>query len=622
VNNHPQHKHSQKNSNRDRRNTSSPQSQLSPCPQGISESSMLSISAPYNFVPLSGWVHLPEWGKTVSHDWPFQDGVSGEIAYTIHVNSPLLVGGKQCKAKSDTPGEVHPFCLPDERVAIPGSSIKGMLRAVVEIASFGRMRMVDSQRPGLRDISGPFVKKSYTDRVRGRVKTGFLRQADGKNYIIPCRMVRLEHRTLENVLNVSKPIFQARADVKKKYDVWQEACSKNKFDSQIITFDIGSDDALNLFKGSIKGVPVFTGQISDSTRPKGKHRDFIFYEPNESEKREVDMNEWRDFLQIHGDENEKSDMSWPGYWKKQYRGGSDVPVFYVDHGDRIHIGLAYMPKLAGDFSTLDMIKHASPEHCNMPGIEYGYDFSDLLFGCTGELQEDALRGRVSCETAIIATQNPKVQKQPSTILNGPKPTYFPNYLTQKTDIKGLRLSGEQYATYVETPESRDTTLRGFKRYPARPSEKSQVQALTPEQKTNKKVQVVLHTLPADTEFKGRIIFHNLKPQELGALLWAISLDGNSALHHGLGMGKAFGFGQIAIAIDAESSRIIPNDPHQAASSLHPELQKQYRQCFEEHMEQSATRSGGWRGSPQIANLLAMADPFAEEKLPKAWSYAT
>ncbi|HFD17052.1 MAG TPA: hypothetical protein ENJ38_12220, partial [Rhodospirillales bacterium] len=54
--------------------------------------------------------------------------------------------------------QVHPFRLPDGRYAIPGSSLKGLIRAVVEIAGFGRMRMVDDIRPGLRDISGKYVK--------------------------------------------------------------------------------------------------------------------------------------------------------------------------------------------------------------------------------------------------------------------------------------------------------------------------------------------------------------------------------------------------------------------------------------------------------------------------------
>ncbi len=65
------------------------------CPDNLSEENMRAISAPYNFVPLSDYVHIPEWSKRASHDWPFEDGLSGEIHYTLVAESPLLVGGEQ-----------------------------------------------------------------------------------------------------------------------------------------------------------------------------------------------------------------------------------------------------------------------------------------------------------------------------------------------------------------------------------------------------------------------------------------------------------------------------------------------------------------------------------------------
>lgn len=586
-----------------------------PCPEGITKHSMQAISSPYNFVPLPNWVHLPEWGKAASHDWPFQDGISGEIHYTLHTDSPLLVGGKQTKATDSAPGKISPFKLPDGRYAIPGSSIKGMLRAVVEIIGFGRMRMVDEQRPGLRDISGKFVKRSYIGRVRNKVKTGFLQQTNGKIRLVPCSMIRLEHRSLEKALGVKEPIFKVM-NVREKYQRWENICKTKQLEANQISFDPDTPDATNLFDGATKGIPVFTGQISDSTKEKGKRRDFIFYDPREADACEVTDEEWRDFLRIHGDEGDEGGMPWPGYWRGQFRHGHRVPVFYVMHGARKHIGLAYMPKLAGDFSTLDMIEHAAPEHRTVPGMQNGYDLADLLFGTVGDTQGDALRGRVSCETARLVKEGEPLQQQDDTILNSPKPTYFPNYLTQKTNSGGDKLAVDgQYATYVETQESSRSTLRGFKRYPARPSEQTHVQPLTQEQAVNKRVQVRLLTLQPELEFKGRIVFHNLKPEELGALLWALTWGDDESLRHSLGMGKSFGFGQTHIEIDTEASRLMPNDPAQAALTLSSATRQHYRQCFEDHMENHALAHGGWRVSPQIANLLAMANPSAANKLP-------
>jgi len=584
-----------------------------PCPKGISKERMKAISAPYNFVPLANWVYTPEWGLLVSQDHPFSDGLSGLIDYTLTATSPLLVGGKQSKATESAPGEVKPFQLPNGRYAVAGSSLKGMIRSVIEIAGFGRMRLVDDAHPGLRDITGKFVEQSYTSKVRNKVKTGFLRaRTDGEQEIVPCRMARLSHRDLESFLNTAAPIFRTRLSVRGKYQEWSRLCRDRHLRTEELSFDHAGFDAGNPGRGSHMGFPVFTGQISDSTKPKGKYKDFVFFDTDEHHAIPVAEDVWRDFLHVHGnDQDDKSDMSWPGYWRKRFHQGERVPVFYLQDGEYLRIGLAYMPKLAGDYSIYDLIDKASPAHRQDPGRQHGYDLADLLFGAVNsKQQQDALRGRVSFETAV-ASGTPSVQQQTDTILNGPKPTYFPNYLNQQSDPAKGTLSGAQYATYIDTG-GKPPQVRGFKRYPARPEAK--VQALSGEQQDNNRVKVRLHTLQ-EAEFSGRIVFHNLKPAELGALLWALTWDGKAELRHGLGMGKSFGFGQVHFDIDS-NSRVIPNNPQEQEYSLGTIPIRTLINAFKCEMEGAANIHGGWETSPQIANLLAMADPAAAETLPQ------
>ncbi len=622
---------------------------LGPCPGGVSKENMEAISAPYNFVPLADWVHIPEWKDQVSHDLPFRDGFCGEIAYRLVAESPLLVGGNQQGDNGDNPGEVKFFKTPDG-YAIPGSSLKGMLRAVVEIAGFGRFRMVDDGRPGLRDITGRFVADSYAAKLRGdthnqdKVRAGFLHQRDDGGYvIIPCKMVRLDHRKLAGWLDVQEikmvkgrdgnekqvktPIFNRdkHRAVAKKYQRWEELCKQNHVTHNLIQVSITDGQVTDLC-GSIDAVPVLTGQISDfrDDKPhgnrKGKYKDFVFYEPDEKKPVQVPDASWRDFLRIHGDEEKgkrAEEMSWPGYWKKKFRGGEQVPVFYVQDGCLLRIGLAYMPKLAGDFSLHNMIEHSSNEHLQPSGQEYGYDLADLLFGVTnGNKQDDSLRGRVSCETALVEGE-PQVEQQPDTILNSPKPTYFPNYITQDTNPETWKLNtGKQYATYMETQQSRSPTLRGFKRYPARPEDMTHVQMLTEEQRVNRKIQVRLYALPKMTVFSGRILFHNLKQEELGALLWAVAWGGEETLRHGLGMGKPFGFGQVRFEINHEASRLTPNDPDKEETSFDRNAIQDLMSKFSEHMERACSaQDHSWRNSLQLANLLAMAEPKVADELP-------
>lgn len=589
--------------------------QLPPCEasQADMKAALTVISAPYNFVPLADWVHCPDWGTLVNHDLPLEKGVSGEIPYTLVAETPILVGGEQRPGTEHVPGEVD-FARTPAGYAIPGSALRGMLRSVVEIAAFGRMRQVDDVRHGLRDISGP-AAAAYTGKVRNQVKTGFLRRSGEGLEVVPCNMVRLDHRDIESWLGVGKPVFRARTNVGQKYAVWQNAVGQ-RCAPMSLPFDPDSGEATNLGRGREVGFPVFTGQISDSTKPRGKRRDFVFYAPRPREALAIRDEDWRAFLLIHGDEENNADMSWPGYWRNRFGRGEEIPVFYLDDGTtrdgrrKIRLGLAYMPKLAWDFSVHDLINHT--DECHLEGPDQGgkYDMADLLFGALGDEPARHLKGRVSCGLAMAAG-DPQPEATETTILNGPKPTYFPNYLRQKTDSSSGRLTVREYATCVKTQGNTRPRLRGFKRYPARPD--ARVQPLTEEQRGGrKKVQVKLHPLPAGTRFNGSIQFHNLRPEELGALIWAMTWGRMDGLRHGLGMGKPFGFGQVRFEVawaqtwqraNRDLTKVVPLDPQVLCGA------------FATHMEGVWPKTSSWATSEQIANLTAMADPARAEHFP-------
>ena len=110
------------------------------------------VHAPYHFVPLSKWVYMPDWAHMVSHDVPFKDGYSGVIEYRLTNATPLLVGGEQDN-KNGQPTLVKWTRDPHGNPVIPGSSLKGMIRNVLEIAAFGKFAAVDENHFSFRDIS-------------------------------------------------------------------------------------------------------------------------------------------------------------------------------------------------------------------------------------------------------------------------------------------------------------------------------------------------------------------------------------------------------------------------------------------------------------------------------------
>jgi hypothetical protein len=79
------------------------------------------------------------------------------------------------------------------------------------------------------------------------------------------------------------------------------------------------------------------------------------------------------------------------------------------------------------------------------------------------------------------------------------------------------------------------------------------------------------------------------------------------------MGKPFGFGQVRIELQADRCRLIPNDPAEPEATLTAQRSEQLMHAFVQTMKEKIP---DWELSPQILNLLAMANPENATKLPK------
>lgn len=584
------------------------------------------ISAPYNFVPLATWVYFPEWAPLVSQDVPVEDGLSGVLDVTLTAHTPILCADEPRPGNAHQAGEAA-FIKSGDRYLIPGSTLKGMVRDVVEILSYGRMRAVDDRRFALRDLSG---KKVPYGQIARDVRAGFLEKGkDNIARLVPCEFVWLPHASLRDYLKrpVEEPLNrmfdkEKHGAVSGKYKRWKQLCEAAGRQPDKISFDIGSEEikgrdekvigrrrtAVSLGEGKHVGVPVLTGQVSDGTQKRSfKCRDFVFYNANEAAAQSLEKREWLDFLFTHGDEDDDDEvaegkaaegsdrsMSWPGYWRARYFRGERVPVFYVKRKWGKAIGLAYMPRLAGDWSTHDLIRAVAPAHLDEPGDPGApeYDLAELMFGTLGKCQEASLASRVLFEPAF-AEGSPKAISAGPTVLNSPKPSYFPNYLVQPNP-------NERYRTYVDLAGTGiPPTLRGRKRYPVR--NPAQVNVPPPPADSKGTVQIKLHPLPKNTRFTGRIVFHNLKPAELGALLWGLTL-GDARHRHALGVGKPFGYGQLSISVTR--AHIEPHD------GSPPSPTAEYAEAFSLLMELGCKQNGlpGWLASDAIRLFLAMSDP--------------
>lgn len=622
-----------KNDQRQTRNRSSYQS----------ASSMNSFPSPYNFVPLSKKVFFPDsdWADRISHDIPFSDGICGVIDISVEAVTPIYVrsGGVHPEKPEDRLNDpkTQDFFSVNEggQYAIPGTSFKGMLRNVVEIASFGKMSRVDDHRYGVRDLTrgGEFYRLKMTDGdrqsgYRSKVKSGWLvevQEESGNNaasyYIIPCSVARVEQELLENyaggtinlgVVDRVKDKKHAASSIR-KYKLWADSGKQLE-----ISFELDDSQPTKhlhtcgnlvyrkvtaLGQGDQEGKIVFSGQPSDRKRKgctdkygkpcsRGKHMEFVFYSTS-SERVRVEKSLMHDFEFIHSEQSSAHGKPQPNeewaYWKKHLESGERVPVFYLEDntGKLESMGLAMMFRLPYKNTIHDAIRQTSPDHLD----QHRFDMAEAVFGRVSD--QDGLRGRCTV-TALMANGSPQAGEVVTKVLNAPKPTFYPNYIEQPQARADGTITGD-YVTLMDE----GSKLRGWKRYPTR---RSGLGTAMPDP-DQRKVSTSFRPLPPGTVFRGKIHVHNLRPSELGAIVWALSFGGRENCFHSLGMAKPYGYGVVKVSIIG--SQMTGNDG--SSTDIGSAMD-----AFIKLMEAEVGEGKGWASSTQIKSLLAMADPSKAE----------
>lgn len=581
------------------------------------------IPSPYLFVPLSETVFFPDqesWASKVSMDVPFRDGISGTFSIKVTTKTPIYIrnGGvhPEGRARLDDPSYLDFFRVyPGGPYAIPGSSIKGLIRATTEIAAFGKIGgsksapKVSNHRYAVRDLRNPALYGDHiTETVGGaykpKVRAGWLQQdAGGESWRVNfCDFARVEQTDLESYFKVR---LGERGPAKQKYARIPPGTT--------VRFDAGPvephdhsrgkkliyRDVRNLGAGLTNGTIVLTGQPSPRNGDPGrKHMEFIFF--NEQPTAEpVPESVCKDFVFAHSDlgENRKPNAEW-AFWKPMLERGEKVPVFVLMKEDEpteiSSMGLAMMFRLPYKHSIHDAIENTG-SGIHLDGSRL--DLADLIFGRVEK--DDGLRGRVSFET-LVAEGTPEPNADPVvTVLNGPKPTYYPNYIDQQSERLGLK---QNYRTFMD----RDCRLRGWKRYIVGSEDKVRPPTRPPLDRNghqNLDVATAFRPLPVDTIFKGDVHIHNLRPQELGALLWTIEWGGKNNLRHLIGMAKPFGFGAITIEIEGLEN-LSWCDPGRTDAIEIESMRKEFISLMESFV-------ADWEKSDQIRSLKNIADPNVE-----------
>lgn len=589
--------------------------------------------APYRFIPLvtspdpltqlEDTIICPEWGELVSHDVPFSDGISGTLHLKITNHTPLFIRGTDAKHPD------LPYKTPDKKYAIPGTSLRGMLRGLLEAISFGKIRYLDPVRGSIRDLTtaGKEVyQKHLTETTshktfRSKVKTGWLDVISSEQWrLYPCKHWRIETNKDQHQpgsfsalvgdakfwrqKNAEPEVRLARLGQFAHQDIYFEGDDREKSyshsEGKHLIYRKANKTQATLQDDMKCGRLVVTGKPSSK-----KHLEFIFESPSQCTGNGVEISSelQRDFISIHSEDPQKHKTT-PQYsgglkfWMEAAKNrGSMIPVFYIEKDQEDQevssLGMSQMMRLRYRYSPQDLYSSYRSENLTDPSA---LDFAELLFGLVGrdaqvdvEPSFDALRGRVQIETA--QSSDAQLDKQVEAVLLTPKTSYFPFYLQQKPSRNTSKV---EYKTWMDD----NAQIAGFKRYPRRVNVR-QPPHPTPDQVG---VKTPFKPISRGTTFTTKIYIHNLRPEELGALLWVIDFDERPKYWHQLGMAKAFGYGSVSLEIvDSQVEDVYGQTPDL----------REARDCFIRYMERRLFNC--WSNSPQLEAALTFASPMTDEE---------
>jgi hypothetical protein len=164
--------------------------------QSPSQSTNIYSKAPYNFIPLNEKVvpaeEIPEFDRYYT-----ENRFTGYIDIEIKALTPLYIRDtlteeeykqKLEKEKRDETYINPDFFSPGGLPRIPGSSLRGMIRTLVEIMSFGKFMFFDDARLYYRGLADKCknLRDEYRNKIRGK-SAGILYKVRFEYFIKPSK---------------------------------------------------------------------------------------------------------------------------------------------------------------------------------------------------------------------------------------------------------------------------------------------------------------------------------------------------------------------------------------------------------------------------------------------------
>lgn len=458
------------------------------------------IKAPYNFVPLNKYVYIPEWNNKISQDIPFEHSEDGTICLKLENVTPLYIRNgssqKECINESFSAHIVDNYGR--KIYYIPATSIKGMIRSVMEVLTFSKMLLYDDDFFGYRDFDTKVPTGKKYQSVMQNIRCGWLYKKDDDFVLEPCRG-DFETVDMANIIGRFPKIkadgnaLEIRNSLKENYG-----------------------DMYPMYKGRTL---ICTGFFNK------KKNEYLF--PERSGEKLVLSKDVSDaFISVY-----KPSKLYYKYLIDSLKVGEKIPVFFRSKNDNEveSLGLTRMYRYPYLHRVKDGIKQ---EFRDLNGkVSEGMDMVQCIFGYTDK--KNSLKGRLQFGNAFSKKPiDDALLIELKGVLGSPLASYCPLYLKQ---------NGNSYSTY----DSQIIEIAGRKRYRIHSNDYITHMPEGDENK-NKKVLTTLKLIPQGNEFELEIHTHNMLSVEIGALISALTFHLNDTAYHNLGMAKSYGYGKMIV----------------------------------------------------------------------------
>lgn len=558
--------------------------------------------APYNFVPLPNSDQVVTAQNSLSHDQYHDEAHSGWIDCDLVTESPTYIRGmltekvwlehRETQSKGERLSVVQkeqaaPFFKIKERPVIPGSSLRGMVRQLVEIAGYGRVRWVgDSPTFTYRAVAAPRddpLRDPYQEalgRFGANVRAGYLVskwQGGEEKWFVrsapTSRLINPTGRREEQYLKVKERHIGARdipgfirlnsSDYKPQLHYVSfnaEPRRDARGNEHIAVTSIGTRDQGYKYQG----VLVCTGNMMETgsgqqRSPRKNHA--LVIEGSAGREVEIPPQVVDDYRNgITPFVRDEVAPAWGNHEGKAKENGAlsdGSPIFYIEaDGKVLAFGHAPNFRVASQIQVNGDTRAGNPRDFVPEALRTGAepDLADAIFGWVEEKgrggkwewgpQKPARAGRISFGDAYFVAGEYSEQTITPHILSTPKPTTFQHYLVQDRE-EGHDPDNKSTLAHYGTPTD-ETTIRGHKHYWHK-GDSPDNKATAKERKLESQLTRIQPLAPG-VSFRFRIHFENLRDEELGVLLWALALPGESGAEyrHKIGMGKPLGMGAVQI----------------------------------------------------------------------------